>query len=347
MIRVLGEDFLRSGSGIIDVAGGKGELAFEFANLNAIPSTVIDPRAMDLYRFKRKLRFGYYHKNDVLGAYNSSAQPESECSILPFHIRTFFEMSGVGRSIYSSTSPSTLPLCLADADEFSAARHHGERTCWGSKGLVAHEDEVGYDDDEDDIDDEDAESSEICCFGDCAAASVTSSYGSGYKSRPAHGGIVVQDYERAFHLIRDCSAIVGMHPDQAAEHIVSFALRNKRPFAIVPCCVYSKHFPKRKLKDGRHVKVYGDLIEYILEMDSEISALEMDFEGKNVMLYYLGAAAPLADPMEPIAHISRGVATAETWWRLSKNMAPSTTITCSSDCSHRDQHTSAPPDVLI
>jgi ubiquinone/menaquinone biosynthesis C-methylase UbiE len=39
---------LASGSGVLDIAGGKGELAFEFVNLNNIPATVVEPRLLKL-----------------------------------------------------------------------------------------------------------------------------------------------------------------------------------------------------------------------------------------------------------------------------------------------------------
>jgi hypothetical protein len=50
LISVFGEEYLRSGSGIIEVAGGKGELSFELQNLNNIPSCVFDPRPLELRR---------------------------------------------------------------------------------------------------------------------------------------------------------------------------------------------------------------------------------------------------------------------------------------------------------
>jgi hypothetical protein len=34
-------------------------------------------------------------------------------------------------------------------------------------------------------------------------------------------------------LLRDCSVVIGLHPDQATEHIVNFALANGKPFAVV------------------------------------------------------------------------------------------------------------------
>jgi hypothetical protein len=43
----------------------------------------------------------------------------------------------------------------------------------------------------------------------------------------------------------DCSAGVGMHPDQATEAIADFAIAHRKPFAIVPCCVFPQLHPER------------------------------------------------------------------------------------------------------
>jgi len=49
-------------SGVLDVGGGHGEVAFQLVNLNRVPATVVDPRPLRLRRFARKagelLRFG-------------------------------------------------------------------------------------------------------------------------------------------------------------------------------------------------------------------------------------------------------------------------------------------------
>ena len=48
LIDSYGIEFLRSGSGILDVAGGAGGLAFELAFRRSIPCVVVDPRPMRL-----------------------------------------------------------------------------------------------------------------------------------------------------------------------------------------------------------------------------------------------------------------------------------------------------------
>jgi hypothetical protein len=66
-----------------------------------------------------------------------------------------------------------------------------------------------------------------------------------HRVREFHEGHEVKDLQAAQDLVASCSALVGMHPDQAAEHLVDFALKNKKPFVLIPCCVYHKQFPYR------------------------------------------------------------------------------------------------------
>ena len=55
LLRTFGEEILRSGSGVLDVAGGQGVVAFELLNIHSIPVTIIDPRpTLRLRRLERQ-----------------------------------------------------------------------------------------------------------------------------------------------------------------------------------------------------------------------------------------------------------------------------------------------------
>lgn len=207
LLNVLGEEYLKLGS-VVDVAGGKGELAFELQNLNGIDACVIDPRPLELNRFNRKLKFGYYHRNDILGAYNTMPQPMESCPpVKPQHIRGFFEMPGLGRDkIHRSESSDadtevsySLPKLLADEVTYNECLQKGQSINWTLKGLT-HEGEEEDGNENDGDNDGDSE---------------------------VHGGIVggaslkaddscseSLDYSEARRIVTGCSAIVGMHPDQ-------------------------------------------------------------------------------------------------------------------------------------
>jgi hypothetical protein len=94
----------------------------------------------------------------------------------------------------------------------------------------------------------------------------SSSRQSNIRLRDMEGGIEILDHLEACDIVKNCSIVVGMHPDQvrqslpslssltpsvtprqAVEHIIDFALLNNKPFAVVPCCVYHKQFPHRSL----------------------------------------------------------------------------------------------------
>ena len=48
-------------------------------------------------------------------------------------------------------------------------------------------------------------------------------------------------------LVEECGVLVGLHPDQATGAIVEAAIHHRRPFAVVPCCVFAREFPFRRI----------------------------------------------------------------------------------------------------
>ena len=63
---------------VLDVAGGKGELAFQLLNLNNVQTChVIDPRPLSLKRFQKRLIRGFYHRSmDII--HTDVVRPQSD-----------------------------------------------------------------------------------------------------------------------------------------------------------------------------------------------------------------------------------------------------------------------------
>lgn len=40
--------------------------------------------------------------------------------------------------------------------------------------------------------------------------------------------------------LRGSSLVIGMHPDQATDGIVDFAMKYRKSFAVIPCCVFPR-----------------------------------------------------------------------------------------------------------
>jgi len=96
----------------------------------------------------------------------------------------------------------------------------------------------------------------------------------------------VETWKQVKEVLLNCSIIVGLHPDQATEAIVDFALQWSKPFAVIPCCVYHKEFPHRKGANGKPISKYEDFVSYLMAKNSQIMMTELDFEGKNKVLYW-------------------------------------------------------------
>jgi hypothetical protein len=158
-----------------------------------------------------------------------------------------------------------------------------EKVKWGAQGLRQHECEHNGGEQESQEEEEEEEEQE-------EGGSVVNEGGS-IPFLPAR---CITSASDAVKLLQKCSIIVGMHPDQAAEAIVDFAITHNKPFACVPCCVYGAEFPGRKLADGRPVRNYDDLVELLRtkvdppvdgEASYRIEVAELPFEGKNTVVF--------------------------------------------------------------
>lgn len=121
--------------------------------------------------------------------------------------------------------------------------------------------------------------------------------------------MMASDRHALVEILRNCSVVVGLHPDQATEPLVDTALALRKPFAVVPCCVFAAETPGRVLlADGRAaistestlycerdkvVESYEDFVEYLRRkpisesMQGEGIAKKafLPFHGKNQVIY--------------------------------------------------------------
>jgi len=79
--------------------------------------------------------------------------------------------------------------------------------------------------------------------------------------------------------------IVGMHPDEVTEAIVDAAIAARTPFAVVPCCVFSRLFPGRQLRSGEPIASHGSLVRYLQEKHPNARTARLGFAGKNTVVY--------------------------------------------------------------
>ena len=169
-----GVETLNSGSGVLDVAGGRGDVSFELFTKQGIKSTLVEPRARKLNKHQHKF------------------------------------LKQAAKMLKTESGASTMPeLCEQIQTEFT-------RENW--------------------------------------------------------------------HLFKDSSVVIGMHPDQATEAIVDFALEYNKPFAVVPCCVFPDLFNHRRDRQGALVTDRMALVEYLADKSGgEVEYL--DIEGANQVVF--------------------------------------------------------------
>ena len=119
---------------------------------------------------------------------------------------------------------------------------------------------------------------------------------------------IITNADEAFRIINNVDLIVGFHPDQATEAIVDLALHLNVPYCIVPCCVFPKEFPNRRINDEKEegsgdggnniqksVRDHASFLLYLRQKDDKVrnGILDFPFTGgknnsvKNVVLYTL------------------------------------------------------------
>ncbi|CAE8607626.1 unnamed protein product, partial [Polarella glacialis] len=119
--------------------------------------------------------------------------------------------------------------------------------------------------------------------------------GCGCKQPPEAGMLWLEEpfdarrFPRAHReLLRGCSLVLGFHPDEATEPIVDCALRLRKPFAVVPCCVYPSLSPSELLRlYGKSVSSYEDFVVHLKAKSPRIQSAQLDCDGRNQVLYAL------------------------------------------------------------
>lgn len=88
--------------------------------------------------------------------------------------------------------------------------------------------------------------------------------------------------------LQSCSFVLGLHPDQATDSIVDFAMQFNKPFAVVPCCVFPRQFQHRRLFVAgaavQPVLTHAELVEHLLQKSAGFKTY-LRYSGMNQVVY--------------------------------------------------------------
>lgn len=248
---------LCTGEGVCDVAGGRGDLAFELFNVRAIKTTLIDPREPKLRPVqRRRLR-----QPRLKGA---SAAAEEGYGIGELEVAT-------PHTTAAKTDADAHSVASASASSHSHSHSHSHPSSAthanaGNSGAAQRSARNPYD-----------KEAHVMC-----------------PHIQAEFGTELVNQRRAF--FERVSLFVGLHPDQATEPIVDMALALGKPFAVVPCCVFPSDNPHRKLADGTQVVTYAQFVAYLHAKHPDIEVEFLPLQGANQVVFYRGPGAKGSAP---------------------------------------------------
>jgi len=80
-----------------------------------------------------------------------------------------------------------------------------------------------------------------------------------------------------------------MHPDEATDAIVDYAVENQKNFVLLPCCVFPEKFPDRRYQtlDGgeKKVETFDELVLYLLQKNSINQRAQLPYMGPNLVIF--------------------------------------------------------------
>jgi hypothetical protein len=262
-------DYLSRGSGVFDIAGGKGHLGIELCLNRNIPCSVVDPIGV---------KFSEHTSVRILNLARSLNQRKEITSNSDGSPLTVLSPAIDSDTIEKETSRTNRtqridPLINTSQqiDETSVATQQVLLTAKTPHLQFSSSEMISVANTAKMLDDARHFLDEI-----------------GFKSYPFEFNANFCSAVEIQTVWRQASVVVGMHPDQATEAIVDEALKCGKPFAVVPCCVFPKLFPHRTTPDKNLVMTLDQFILYLMAKHSDIKihVLEIVF-GSYVVLYKL------------------------------------------------------------
>ena len=97
-------------------------------------------------------------------------------------------------------------------------------------------------------------------------------------------------------LVKNACLIIGLHADGATEAIVDAALIHRKPFVVVPCCVFPNLFRERYIitieVSGEEKRVpvrsHDQFCKYLLAKDPRFVMEVLPFDGRNIAIWWDG-----------------------------------------------------------
>lgn len=337
LIATFGSEVMKQGSGVLDIAGGRGDVSFELQTVRGIRCTLIDPRPQKVSKPQRRWLKNFaaspHHPTDaaqqaerssVTGtsealpssregqsqtqrATNGLQAPRPAAPDFPGERSSANQLASEPSSraarfdsAQAQASAAEAEVLLpAQASAFHDSAQAQESAAEASILLPAQASAA-----EMEFRGEEGQGGTACCQqptpqGDACQLHQSDLGSSAQHTRPDLRGTLSHQIQAEFkpelwtegelsQQLQACSLVIGLHPDQATDGIVDFAMQCGKPFAVVPCCVFPRQFQDRQLRNScgkvQQVLTHSDLIQY-LQQKSSSSTEHLGFDGMNQVVF--------------------------------------------------------------
>lgn len=272
LVKTFGQTYLRSNGGVVDIAGGNGALSYDLSVRFGIKSTLIEPREVVLNSINRKRMSKLCALRDTIRRGETNPNWSKRPNFEDYADDDGVVLEEVEMAAYNSANRAGLPFTHL-RQEF-----HFKPTT---------------------VADMYVEQTNLCADNDDTLKNLDDGPMRANASTPVPSAEITAVLEK-------CTAIIGIHPDQATEPIVDAALAYNKSFAVLPCCVFANENTHRMIPNPSYVPVkpgqpvdesdstththipvrtYEQLIQYLLAKDPSICVDHLGFEGRNTVLY--------------------------------------------------------------
>ena len=213
---------------VLDVAGGSGDLCWWLVMEHGIATSVVDPRPMRLSEGKT-LQALRLVRSTAATRVSSAGSGRGEGDNVGLEA-----LSAEGEEALRSTSGLDVGCLNARAvRRFRInARDQSGRDTEGASGR----------------DGLDAKERDVLVQRTCVILAQRGMAHHACLFQPAERAEEGAALKEAREAWERCDVVVGLHPDEATDAIVDAALAARKPFAVVPCCVFPSAFPHRRLR---------------------------------------------------------------------------------------------------
>jgi hypothetical protein len=285
LIARFGSSYLASSTGVMDIAGGRGDISFELQNKHGIRCTLIEPRKRKLSKAQRKYL--------AAGTADGAAREDRVHQVETMFMFDRAQLSGGGLGSGKGRASASDVQAKGDTNEDGDSDEDMDDIVGSDGGFCDAQKRIEFQQQQ--RQQRRQQRRERRRQEQQLQPSSTTPASTNLRLP----NLFLDKQEQVSSLLQSCSLAVGMHPDQATEPIIDAALQSGKPFAVVPCCVFTRQFAGRRLLKRPAPLLAGAAGLDELGKRAALAAVQRSNQGREEIRMSLGMGSSSASAVIP------------------------------------------------